>query len=364
MENTKRILKDLISFDTTYEKEGSIMNYISNFFSSSEFKVVRQNVPTLENKQQRYNIIATKGNPELFFFGHLDTVRVANGWNTDPFEPIEKDNYMSGLGAVDMKGGITASLAAMQNTNPENIGFCFTCDEEYDFKGIKKLIETDIMKQYPIKLGVFCEPTNLEIVNTHRGCIEFKIEVEGKSAHAARKHEGVNASQTYLALKNLENDLEDEFKGVGMNIGYFESGYIRRINSVPDYAKAVVDIRPTKELTEKGVEYIENKIRSGVQLYGLNLKTFLVNFNMKPLSVDEKEISFLKDILEQNQIETIYTDLGGCSEAGEVNYNYNIPCINFGPGPKKLAHKPNEKVDLQMLSKCKSVYESLIKKYN
>src|ERR687895_2511817 len=60
------------------------------------------------------NLFATRGGggPHFGFAGHLDVVPPGEGWSTDPFRPEIRGELLYGRGAVDMKGGIAAFVAA------------------------------------------------------------------------------------------------------------------------------------------------------------------------------------------------------------------------------------------------------------
>ena len=55
---------------------------------------------------------AARGGPHFGFAGHLDVVPPGEGWQTDPFVPEIRGELLYGRGAVDMKGGIAAFVAA------------------------------------------------------------------------------------------------------------------------------------------------------------------------------------------------------------------------------------------------------------
>ena len=60
------------------------------------------------------NLYASRGSgqPHFGFAGHLDVVPPGDGWATDPFTPEIRGDLLHGRGAVDMKGGIAAFVAA------------------------------------------------------------------------------------------------------------------------------------------------------------------------------------------------------------------------------------------------------------
>jgi len=359
--NFKKILFDLIKIESTQGKEIFIADYIENLFKDKGYKIIKQDIT-----KNSSNILIFKGNPKLFFFGHLDTVGAGNleQWKiTGPWNPLELNNKIYGLGAIDMKAGISAVIAAVLEANPENIGICFTCDEEYSFLGVNKLVATNLLKDFKPELGIFCEPTNLKIMNAHRGCFEFKVRAIGKSAHASRPNEGIDASKLYLAIIKLREKLKNEFGNVDLNIGYFYSGHLDSINKIPEEAEAIVDIRPSSSLSLRGPEYILDSLKEILNKF--EIKSFYeVHFNLKPLEVNKNELDDLVNVMESLHFPIEFDEMSGASESGEIHFNYKFPCANLGPGPKEMSHKSDEYVDLDSLKKCKNLYLKLINEYD
>ena len=59
----------------------------------------------------------------VHFNGHIDVVEVGAGWTVDPFEGVVKDGRVFGRGACDMKGGIAASMIAVEAIVQEGLDF-------------------------------------------------------------------------------------------------------------------------------------------------------------------------------------------------------------------------------------------------
>ncbi len=80
------------------------------------------------------NLFATRGGggPHFGFAGHLDVVPAGEGWSGDPFVPEIRGGLLYGRGAVDMKGGIAAYVAAVAGAGdlPGTLSLLITGDEE------------------------------------------------------------------------------------------------------------------------------------------------------------------------------------------------------------------------------------------
>lgn len=75
--------------------------------------------------------------PGLLLHGHLDVVpAVSADWSADPFAAEERDGYVWGRGAVDMKGtdamilSVVAEMSALGEQPPRDVVLAFTADEE------------------------------------------------------------------------------------------------------------------------------------------------------------------------------------------------------------------------------------------
>ncbi|XP_013780642.1 cytosolic non-specific dipeptidase-like [Limulus polyphemus] len=81
-------------------------------------------------------------------YGHLDVQPAAkeDGWDTEPFELIEKDGKLYGRGATDDKGPVLAWIHAIQAYHktdcqlPVNLKFCFEGMEESGSEGLDDLL--------------------------------------------------------------------------------------------------------------------------------------------------------------------------------------------------------------------------------
>ncbi|MGZ8346500.1 MAG: M20/M25/M40 family metallo-hydrolase, partial [Allosphingosinicella sp.] len=80
------------------------------------------------------NLFATRGAgaPHFGFAGHLDVVPTGDGWTSDPFVPEIRGGLLHGRGAVDMKGGIAAFVAACAEVagHRGRLSLIITGDEE------------------------------------------------------------------------------------------------------------------------------------------------------------------------------------------------------------------------------------------
>jgi len=163
---------------------------------AQELETVGCRVDMWDAAPGRPNVVGLLGSgspPCLMLNGHLDTVGYA-GMEIPPLEPAIREGKMYGRGACDMKGGLVASLAALQylarrgEELPGTVLLAAVADEEHASLGTESLL-----RKYRADGAIVTEPTDLRIQVAHKGFAWAKVEVEGRSAHGSRPDEGIDA---------------------------------------------------------------------------------------------------------------------------------------------------------------------------
>jgi acetylornithine deacetylase len=125
------------------------------------------------------------------FNGHLDTVGVA-GYAGDPFEPKIDSGRIYGRGSGDMKAGVAAMLVAAARVAHERLAgdvlVACVADEEYGSIGSE-----EVAQHFRPDAVIITEPTDLDIIVTHKGFAWFDVVVEGRAAHGSQPENGIDA---------------------------------------------------------------------------------------------------------------------------------------------------------------------------
>ncbi len=125
------------------------------------------------------------GGRSLLLLGHADTVGLGPGWSVDPFAAVRRDGLLYGRGAVDMKGGMAAALAALELldqlgvTLAGDVLFASVVDEETGGMGALSLVD----RGYRADGAIIPEPTGLEIAPLCRGVLWCTIRIPGRAGH-------------------------------------------------------------------------------------------------------------------------------------------------------------------------------------
>ena len=184
--------------------------------------------------------------PTLLLNSHIDTVKPVDGWNFDPFLPVENEGKLYGLGSNDAGASVVSLLQVFFLLSKEkqtyNLIFAASAEEEISgSNGIESLL-----KELPkIDFAIVGEPTNMQLAVAEKGLMVLDCIARGKAGHAAR-NEGENAIYKALAdiewFKNYRFPKVSEFLGeVKMSVTQINAG--TQHNVIPDKCSFVVDIR-------------------------------------------------------------------------------------------------------------------------
>lgn len=310
--------------------------------------------------------------PCILFNGHVDVVPVANekDWDMPPFGAEISDGRIYGRGACDMKGGVTAMLAAPRivfSLFPEfkgNIILTATVDEEIGgFKGMKYVMEQGIKAD----MGIVCEPTDLKIVNVCKGLLWLKLSTRGKAAHGGMPENGINA--VYKMAKILGRLENYDFRQTPhpvlgkptVNVGSIKGG--SRPNIVPDYCEAEIDIRylPTQDY-QKIIEELKNVI-ADLKEEDEQIEAELKLIRYRRSIETSKESVVIKTIMEGvRDISGEYPEFTGMISPADSEYlvKSGIPAVMFGPGHDSLCHTTNEWIAVDDILEAARVYAAIM----
>lgn len=169
---------------------------------------------------------------------HLDTVHDPQG----AFQRLGPDRggQRCGPGAVDMKGGVVAALAALEAVHalgvPLRWTLALTADEEVgSFASMRALRE--LASRHDV--GLVTEPPMPDggFVVARPGAAQFRIDAFGRAAHAGRDFAaGISAVGMLADAVTSALAISDAAAGCTVNIGPLEGG--EATNIVPDRASA------------------------------------------------------------------------------------------------------------------------------
>jgi len=228
--------------------DGGAQDVLARALEKAGFTVTRLRFGEIEN----FFAERAGPGPHLCFAGHTDVVPPGEPWAHDPFAGEVQDGVLYGRGAVDMKGGIAAFVAAAAQV-PGHVSLLITGDEEGDAKdGTVKVL--DWMAAHG-KIPDFCivgEPTCRAKLGDvlkigRRGSMNARITVQGRQGHVAYPHLADNPVHKLIAaLAEMTgaklDDGTDAFEPSSLQVTSIDVGNTAT-NVIPAQAVARLNIR-------------------------------------------------------------------------------------------------------------------------
>ncbi len=370
------LLGRLVGFDSTSTSSNlPIADFVCDYLDRPGVTIVRQPGPD----ESKVNVVAIAGPQEseggLLLAGHLDVVPAReSGWDSDPFRLTEIDGTYVGRGACDMKGSIALAMNIFAAADPESLNrplaLLLTYDEELGSLGAQHFASMWPDDQPLPGNVVVGEPTSLRAVRMHKGHLWLQAIVLGKAAHSGAPHLGQNAveagarvvtalSRLAVVFKQKRSDNSRYFSTVPfavLNIGRINGG--EAVNVIPDRCVIDVGLRLMPGMnTSAAVEWVRDAVVKADPQSRLTLT--VCNDNPPMLLADDAAIhQTLCEYLGQSQSYGVSfaSDAGVLSELG-------MECVLFGPGSIEVAHKPNEFVPIEELTRCREILEHLVRSF-
>ena len=226
-----RLLQDLVRVPSVTGEEGAVQEVVERAFRERELAVdaweatPEEVAPYLDHvgEQSTYkgrpNIVGVRsggggGGRSILLNAHVDTVASGDtsAWSRDPFSGGIEGDLLYGRGSCDMKGGLVAHLAALDALAElgielrADVSVAATVGEENG--GLGAL--STVLRGYRADAALITEPTRLRLVPAQGGSLVFRLEISGRSAHAAVRDEGVSALEKFLPVFEDMRALERE----------------------------------------------------------------------------------------------------------------------------------------------------------
>lgn len=337
------LLKQLISCPSVSKAEEGTATIIEQFLHTN-------GVPA---KRHLNNIWAVNRHydsrkPSLLLNSHHDTVKPNLSYTLNPFDPIEQEGKLFGLGSNDAGGCLTALAACFLHFYERrdlayNLVFAASAEEEISGKnGIEVLL--------PLLGNIDCalvgEPTLLQAAVAEKGLLVLDCKVSGISGHAARD-EGDNALYKSLDIINWFRHyrfpkVSQTLGPVKMTVTQIEAG--SQHNVVPDSCRFTVDIRVNDCYSLEAI---------------LELIKANVHCELTPRSMRLRSTTIAS---EHPLVQTAIAC--GCSTFGSSTLSDKalmpFPALKAGPGDSARSHTADEYIYLKEIQDGIEFYTNIL----
>lgn len=318
---------------------------------------LRERAPAVTVHRVGNNVVARTGHhapgtPRVVLAGHLDTVPEM------PRRPVDSvPGRISGLGAVDMKGGVAVMLllAGQAARSAYDLTFVFYDKEEIGsrrsgmntlFAEHRALVDGD--------LAILLEPTGGVIEAGCQGNLVVELGFDGTRAHTARPWQGVNAihrAGPALAAIAAHDPGVATIDGLAyrqsLSVVAVEGGV--QGNVVPDRCTIRVNYRhAATQDSETAAKFVASLAPDADDL------TVVLSSPPAPPDLRHPLVARLCEVTGAEVRPKLgWTDVGRFAAHG-------IPAVNFGPGDSELAHGPREVVTDGELTACHAALSTLL----
>ncbi|MFN3549924.1 MAG: acetylornithine deacetylase/succinyl-diaminopimelate desuccinylase family protein [Mesorhizobium sp.] len=367
--------------------------------SGFETKLIRgEGAPGDSDRYPRTNVVARREGgrpgPTVHFNSHIDVVEAGEGWTMDPFGGVVKDGRVYGRGACDMKGGLAASIIAVEAfleihpDYPGAIEVSGTVDEESGgFGGVAYLAKLGYFSKPRVDHVIIPEPLNKDrICLGHRGVWWAEIETKGTIAHGSMPFLGDSAVRHMGAvLHAFEEELfpaldqkqtrtpvvPEGARRSTMNINSIHGGQTEDFfpglpsPNVPDSCRIVIDRR---FLLEEDIQTVKGEVLSILERlkkdrprfdYAVrDLMEVLPLMTERDAPVAAAIAEGIREVLGKEPDYVISPGTYDQKHIARIGHLHD--CVAYGPGILDLAHTPDEWVGIaDMIESAKVMARSL-----
>jgi succinyl-diaminopimelate desuccinylase len=312
--------------------------------------------------------------PVVALNAHGDVVPPGEGWTHNPYGAEIVEGWMYGRGAAVSKSDFATyafALLALRRVKEKlrgGVELHFTYDEESGGEVGPALLLQEKISSPDLAIGA---GFSYAVVVAHNGCLHLEVQVEGRSAHAAKPETGVDALEAATAIlaalygwrKGLAARVSAT-PGIGspqLTVGLIRGGI--NTNVVPDRVVFRLDRRITPEEQPQQVEAeLRRVIADAAAAFPdvrKEVRRILLAAPLLPLSGGARLTDFLCARASEVMGETVattgvplYTDARHYAAAG-------VPVVLYGAGPHTIeeanAHRADERLPLADLFRATEV---------
>jgi len=371
-------LRDIVAIPSLSGQEEPVIRRIEQEMRDVGFDEVR--IDPLGNILGRVG----DGPRVVAFDAHIDTVDVQDRdqWECDPFKGKLEDGLVYGRGAVDQKAGMAAmvhagaimkELGLLEGVQVWMVGSVM--EEDCDGLCWNYILQE---KELAPEFVISTEPTNMRLNRGHRGRMEIRVRVRGRSCHGAMPHLGDNAvyriAPAITAIEQLNERLADDpFLGKGTCAISWIGCKTPSLCAVPDEAEFHIDRRLTRgETRESALREVEEALAAA----GVEAEVFTLTYREPGWTglVYPMDKYFPTWVLDEDHPvlaaaqDAYRRTLGREPEVSRWNFSTNgvsimglhgVPCLGLGPGPEEQAHRANEHCPADHVIEACAVYAAL-----
>lgn len=392
MDDLEDFVESLLRFDTTEKREAEAQAWLRDRFEEFGFETYEWEAdaerlvehPSFPNDPDELDVddrpsvagVVEFGDPAagrtLVLNGHVDVVPAEPDlWSGDPFEPEWSGDHLYARGAADMKAGLAACVFAVRDLRDAVEAGEISVDGRVVVESVVGEEEGGIGaaaaaldNPYPFErdAAVVAEPTDMTVVTATEGTVMKRLQLKGRSAHAATKWAGVDVLDLFEQVREkfyeLEADRSDRVTHPlyesfetpwPIVFGTVEAGSWSSTVPANLTSEIRIGVAPGESVEEAEAEYemalleldLEEEFRPTAPP---SFERFSVQFEPAEIDADEPVVRALQTAMAEHDYED--TEPRGATYGADsrLYVEAGIPTVVFGPGRVENAHFPDEAV--------------------
>ena len=364
---TLDLTKALIRMRSVTPQDGGCQRLLAQRLQAIGFEIEPMRFGDVDNLWARRGRTA----PLVVFAGHTDVVPTGplDQWHSDPFEPTERDGWLVGRGAADMKTSIAAFVTAAERfvrEHPQHrgsIALLITSDEEgVAVDGTTRVVEALRARGEQLDYCIVGEPTCVDrlgdtIKNGRRGSLSGELFVRGVQGHVAYPHLGRNPVHLAApALAELVATTWDEgneyFPPTTFQVSNINAG-TGATNVIPGELRVMFNFRFS---TASTVEGLKSRVQAILDRGGLDYRIDWSLSGMPFLTPRGRLVEALNRAIEAETGTAPQLSTTGGTSDGRFIATLCREVVEFGPVNATI-HKLNERVALADVARLSRIYQ-------
>lgn len=334
----------------------AVIDHLATWLQDLGFRV---EVMPLTTQPHKANLIATLGTGSggLVLAGHTDTVPYdQHRWQSDPFQLVERDQRLYGLGSADMKSFFALAIEAAKHYQAKDLKepliLIATADEESSMDGAIALVEQGRPRA---RYAIVGEPTQLQPIRAHKGIMMESIRVIGRAGHSSDPSLGNNALEgmhkVMTELLQYRSDIQARYHDVHFKVPYptLNLGHIHggdNPNRICAECELQFDLRSLHGMDPLAIRAeLKERLDRCLAESGLTVQLQPLIHGTMPMHTDKNAaIVQLAEKLTGHSAQSV----AFCTEGPYYN-QLGMQTIILGPGHIDQAHQPNEYLALDQI---------------
>ena len=289
----------------------------------------------------------------LLLCSHYDTVPVGPGWTRDPLDGAIEQGKVFGRGANDAKASIAAMMAVLAGVDRRRLRgrlvVALVCDEETGGRGAE-FVAPGLPR---VSAAVIGEPTELDVCPGQRGLLRAFVHETGRSCHASRPSEGVNAieaaARDVLAIGTLSMPEAHPLLGKATLVTTMISGGTKP-NMLPGACTLTLDGR--------SIPAYDNDRMTALLAATVEGRVEVKSRRFEPV-VTPADAEIVRIAAKASPTGRV-RGFGGVSDLFHVR---SIPGVVMGPGTSAASHAPDEWVSVDQVDEAVRAYGRIVEAY-